>query len=260
MSFMAEYYFVNAALPPLEIGKPPELSFQELRVILNENLSEEDLKKVSYLLRPIDLANIRAFWMGLPMDAKGNFTPKELEEALLVPDRLPEYLANFLQQYDTVEQRLRFFPSLYASLYRETSKFKGFLLQYYTFERELRLVLTGLRAKQTGRDLVRELQFEDPTDPIVADLLAQKDSPDYTPPLEYEGLKALFEVHSQNPKQLLRAILEYRFAKYEELEENQHFTLDRILSYIARLLIVESWEGLKAEQGRALMEDLSKYG
>jgi hypothetical protein len=258
---MTYYYYVNAALPPLALGTPPELSFKELRVILSENLTPEDLKQVAYLLRPIDLANIRAFWMGLPMDDRGNYSPKELEEALLVPDHLPEYLVDFLERYDSVETRLRNFPSLYASLYRETQvKLKGFLLQYYIFERDLRLVLTGLRAKRAGRDLVRELQFEEPTDSLVADLLAQKDSPEYNPPVEYEGVKALFIKHAENPKELNRALLEVRFAKYEELEENQYFSLDRILSYIARLLIVESHEALKPELGRALMDDLSKYG
>ena len=110
------------------------------------------------------------------------------------------------------------------------------------------------------RDVVRELQFEDPTDTIVTDILAQKDSPDYTPPQEYEDSKELFVRHADNPKALQRAVLEYRFAKYEELTENQFFSLDRILSYLARLMIVESWDSLDAEKGKALIEDLSKYG
>ncbi len=258
---MSEYYFVNAALPPLELGVKPELSFHELREILVENLTPEDLKQVNYLLRPVDLANIRAFWMGIPLDDKGNFTPKELEENLLVRDGLPEYLVDFLERYESVDDRLRFFPSLYASLYRDTQpKLKGFLLKYYQFERELRLILTALRAKKTGRDVVRELQFEDPTDPLVAEILAQKDAADYTPPQEYEDLKGLFERHYHNPKELHRALLEYRFARYEEWTENEFFSLDRILSYVARLMIVESWEGLNLERGRALIEDLSKYG
>lgn len=257
---MSNYYFVNAALPPLSLGTPPEITFQELRTILRENLSADDLKQVAYLLRPIDLANIRALWMGMPLDERGNFSPKELEEALLVPDGLPQYLSDFLDQYESIHDRLRFFPALYAALYRETSGRSGFLVKAFAFERDVRLVLTALRAKKTGRDVARELQFEDPTDTLVADILAQKDSPDYTPPAEYEGLKALFEKHSENPKELFQALLEYRFSKYEELEENEHFTLDRILSYLARLLIVESWEELRSEKGRDLMEDLSKYG
>ena len=258
---MGEYYFVNAALPPLSFGQKPELSFHELKEMLHENLSASDLKKVGYLLRPIDLANIRAFWMGIPMDVKGNYTPKELEEVLLVKDPLPEYLIDFLDRYDTTEQRLHYFSSLYVSLYRDTQeKLDGFLFQYYMFEREVRLVLAALRAKKMKRDVVRELQFEDPTDTIVTDILAQKDSPDYTPPQEYEDLKELFVRHADNPKALQRAVLEYRFAKYEELTENQFFSLDRILSYLARLMIVESWDSLDAEKGKALIEDLSKYG
>ncbi|MBI4142664.1 thioredoxin domain-containing protein, partial [Candidatus Uhrbacteria bacterium] len=39
-------------------------------------------------------------------------------------------------------------------------------------------VLTALRAKQSGRDLAVELQFEDPKDPFVLQILSQKDSPE----------------------------------------------------------------------------------
>lgn len=241
MYSMANYYFLIAALPPLTFGERPEISFKEFRDLLILNLTPKDLEQVGRLLRPIDLYNIRALWLGAPLDARGTLDAKHLEEALLVRDELPLYLVEFLERYESIPDRLRFFSSLYASLFREQQpKLKGFLLKYYQFERELRFILLALRVKKKGGDLVRELQFEDPTDPFVADLLAQKDSPDYTPPREYEDLKALFMDNSHEPQKLDQAILEYRFNKISEMEENQDFGIDRILAYAARLIIVES--------------------
>lgn len=255
-----QYYFVASALPPLSIGAKPELSFQELRELLNLNLTESDLKQVTDLLRLIDLSNIRSFWLGQPLDDRGNVSPKRLEEVILIRE-LPSYILDFLDRYETTEERLRYFSSLYASLFQEMqAKTTGFLQKYYTFEREVRLILTALRAKKTRRDIVRELQFEDPTDPLVMDILSQKDAPDYTPPQEYEALKTLFLKSLSDPKALFRALLEYRFAKIEEMEENEPFSINHLLGYIARLLIVESWAGLNQEQGVAIIEDLSRYG
>jgi hypothetical protein len=254
---MANYYFLVTAFPPLTLGLNLELTFKELNDLLVLNLTPRDMEKVDQLLWPIDLYNIRAFWLKMPLDDRGRLKAKELEEELLVQEALPDYVIDFLDRYESTEDRLRYFPSLYAALYRDLQpQLSGFLRKYYEFERELRLVLTGLRAKRSGKDLVRELQFEDPTDPLVAEILAQKDSNDFIPPREYEDLKTLFVENSSDPNELNRAILEYRFRKIEEMEEAQDFGIDRVLAYIAKFLLAESLAELDREKG---MEQLSQY-
>lgn len=66
--------------------------------------------------------------------------------------------------------------------------------------------------------------------------------------------------NSSDPRKLERAMLQYRFDKIEEMEEAQDFGIDRVLAYIARLLIVESWFNLDKEQGMIALENLSQYG
>lgn len=254
---MANYYFLIAAFPPLTLGASLELSYKGLFDLLVLNLTRKDMGKLEELLRPIDLYNIRAFWLGAPLDDRGRLKAKEMEEELLVQEGLPSYIIDYLERYESTEDRLRYFSSLYASLYRELQpKLKGFLLKYYQFERELRLVLTALRAKKAGRDMIRELQFEDPTDSLIVEILAQKEASDYTPPREYEDLKTLFVDNSSDPLRLNRAILEYRFNKIEEMEEAQDFGIDRVLAYVARFMLAESLTELDKEKG---MEQLSQY-
>lgn len=255
---MARYYFAVTALPPLTFGVAPEITFKEVLDLASLNLTKGDQEQFLRLLEPVNLYNIKALWLRLPLDDKGTFTAKELEEALLIRDLLPSYLIEFLEEYESVENRLKYFSSLYASMYRQ--EFKGFLGKYFRFEREIRLVLAALRSKKTGRDIVRELQFEDPLDPFVAQILAQKDMPDYVPPLEYEGLKILFEDNHADPKKLSSAILKYRFEKIGEWEENEQFTLDRFIAYAARLLILESFLHVDQEKANIAVEELSKYG
>jgi hypothetical protein len=256
-----DYYFVLSALPPLSLDKPAEITFHELKEMLELNLTFADLKKVESLLRPIDLSNIRAFWLGVPLDERGNLNEVDLEEALLIQDPLPDYLIDYLERYESVEDRLKHFTSLYVSFYaHEKPGLTGLGLELHRLEREIRLHLTALRAKETGRDLVRELQFEDPSDPIVAEILAQKDSPTYTPPKGFEDLKTLFLENSFDPNALNRAILEYRFKRIEDLEEPSDFGIDRILSYVARLILVESLRGNDPDQGKTEVKKLSQYG
>ena len=258
---MTQYYFLISAFPPLTLGTKPELAFRELKQLLGLNLSPRDLQKVQLLLRPIDLYNMRALWLGLPLDDRGNFDAKDLEEALLVRDSLPLFIVDYLDRYESIPERLRNFSSLYVSLYREgRPELKGFLLKYYQMEREIRLVLTALRAKRGKRDLVRELQFEDPYDPFVAEILAQKDAPDFTPPQEYEDLKTIFMGNISEPQRLHRTIVEYRFEKIEEMEEPHDLGIDRVLAYIARLILLESLNEQDREKGITALEQLSQYG
>lgn len=256
---MANYYFVISSLPALSLDVKPEISFREFKDLLLLNLTAKDLLVVERLLRPIDFYNLRALWLNEPLSDKGNFNAKDLEEELLVQGVLPTYLIDYLGRYESTSDRLRYFASLYASLYREIPLLKGFLRKYYQMERDIRLVLTALRAKQVGRDITKELQFEDPTDPLVADILAQKEAPIYTPPQEYEDLKTLFMDNRSDPQKLQKAILQYRFDRIEEMEENQDFSIDRVLAYMARLMIVESWFELDRAQGKTILENLSQY-
>jgi hypothetical protein len=121
----------------------------------------------------------------------------------------------------------------------------------------MRLVLTALRAKRYERDLVRELQFEDPTDPLVVSILAQKDSPEYTPPLEWAQL---LNILHHNPKMQQKAFLEFELQQIEEMEGEEPFSMDHLLGYMARLTLVESWHTTNRELGLSLIEELSKYG
>ena len=256
-----QYYFLLLSLPPLSLKARPEIFFKDIMEMVDLNVtSSDDREKIRLLLRPVDLYNIRALWLGLPLDDKGNFSAKELEELLLVRDeRLPGYLLDFLDRYEDVADRLNYFSFLFSSLYSsEQADLKGFLHRYYQFEREERLILSALRAKKSGRNIMRELQFEDPSDPLVSFVLAQKDSPDFTPPREYEDLKVLFVENSSHPEKLHRAILEYRFEKIEEMKEVTSFSIDQVLAYIAQFLIVDGWFRMDREKGKIVVNELSR--
>ncbi len=256
-----QYYFLLSALPPLSLKAMPEITFKELKDLLLLNLSPSDFEKLRTLLRPIDLYNIRALWLGQPLDERGNLAAKELEDSLLIQEGLPPYLLDFLDRYEATQERLKAFPSLFSSFFRESEEsLHGFLQKYYQFERERILILTALRAKAAGRNLVRELQFEDPYDPFIREILAQKDSSDFIPPKEFEDLKILFVEKAHDPEKLNRAILEYRLKKIEEMEDEESpFSIDQVLGYVARFLIVDSWFQRDREQGRLEVEKLSEY-
>jgi Protein of unknown function (DUF2764) len=252
---MRNYYFVVPSLPPLSMRDRPQISFVELCARLEISLSKGDLEKTKILRRFVDIGNIRSLLMEEAVDPRGNLSEKDLDEALLVRSGLPDYVFEFLGQFEKVVDKIKHFPGLLALFFnKEISRNKGFLRAYFTFERESRLVLVGLRAKQLGRDVARELQFEDPTDFLVAQILAQKDADRYDPPAHYADLKELIASCYNDPWLENRAFAEYRFKKIGEMAEGKGFSIDQILCYMAQLMMIESILELDEEKGTMILD------
>ena len=252
---MANYYFLAASLPPLVLGEAPEISLNELISLIAINMKGEDLEKTVVLRRWIDLNNIRSLYLENPIDDRGNLTEKELDQALLLEDGFPEYVFDFLNQFETVEQKTRFFPGVLAAYFREEQlKQKGFLKKYLVFEKGWRLVLMAIKVKELGRDVAEELQFEDLRDSLVLDILAQKDASFYEPPVEFISLSQAYLACGKDPWEQFKALMEWRFNQIEELVEKPLFSIDWILAYMARLLIVEEMNGLKSIESELILE------
>lgn len=252
---MHNYYFVAPSLPVLTLGETPDMSFKEILYRLKMNLSKQDLHKVEVLRRKIDLENIRSLYLEEPLDDRGNLTEKELDEALLVEADLPEYVFRFLDQFEEPKEKAAHFFGLLSRYYAEESEAQeGFLKDLLTLQREMRLVLAALRAKKLRRDLIAELQFEDFTDPIVAQILAQKDMDDYEPPLAYQDLKENLKACGNDPWEQYKTVIGYEFLKIEEMAGYPFFSLDWILGYMARLLLVERWNELDPERGGEIVD------
>lgn len=176
------YYFLASRLPPLAIGEVPEITWEEFLFLLDANLTPSDRYWVNLLRFYFDLENIRHFWLEEELDPLGRLNALELEEALLTGEGFPEYVYTYLEQYPEQEDRLKNFSWLIASFYRENLRnAPQFLLDYMKMERSLRLVLVAFRAKRMGRDLATELQFEDPEEDLIAQLMAQKDAKEFDP-------------------------------------------------------------------------------
>lgn len=256
---MANYYFLGTLLPELHIGEAPEIDFNELDQLFKENLSVLDYAKTRTIRNLYDISNLRAYWKGDPLDQNGNFSESQLEEALVTRSMLPQFVFDFMDKYESNEERLHHYPELLAVFFRNAIKnASGFFKSYLSLERELRLVLVAFRAKKVGRDIYQELQYEDPEEEFIAQILAQKDSPSYEPPEKYEEIKTLFERYEDDPIELQKALLEYRFSKIEEKLGIQLFSMDRVLAYMIELIMVEKWQQMDKQKGLKIVESMLK--
>ena len=73
-------------------------------------------------------------------------------------------------------------------------------------------------------------------------------------PEEYKELKELIASCYGDPWLENRVFAEYRFKKIDEMSEDKLFTIDQVLAYMAKLLIIEYLLELDEERGKLILD------
>jgi hypothetical protein len=254
---MNYYYFVGSSLPVLKIETSPEITFDDLLSLIQTNFEEKDLEKVNKLRRFIDIKNLKKYWLKQPIDMRGNLKEKEIEEQVLIHDFFSGFVFDFIEKYENIQDRIKYFSSLLAHFFqREIEENQDFLSQYFSFERNVRLILLALRSKKYNRDISKELQFEDFKDPLVANILSQKDMDRFDPPSGYEELANIYLEHEMDPIKLSMELIKYKLRTISEMVFLKPFTVDYILGYMVRLMLVEDWQIANEQKARQIVDSL----
>lgn len=257
---MAHYYFVGTLLPTLSFEAKPEMTFSELDQLLRDNLTPKDYQKTRIIRGFFDVLNLRALWLGESFDLRGEMTEAEVEEALAARLGLPDYVYLYVDTYHSIEERIAHFPLLFARFFQKAIETKDtFLREYFTFERELRLVVTALRARELGRDLSKEFLYEDPEDELIQDLLAQKEGLSLELPEKLQELNAIFEQNKNDPLALQGAIDLYRVEMVErQVSMSDLFSIKRILAYLIEFILIENWFTIDKAKGISIIDSIKE--
>lgn len=228
-------------------------------ILYRDNLGSADLEKVKAIQSYIDLINIQKLLKKEEIDHRGNLNEKELDEAFVNQEGLPRYLFEFLEEHQEVSEQLRHYSKILITYFKVMEKkYQGFLKGYFRFEREWRVLLARYRAKKLGMDPMTQLQHEDFHDPLVAEVLAQKDSPYFEFPFEYVELGEKLKDSTGKPDEEYRVMAEFRFHRIGEEIQDHPFSVDNLLGYLVQLMIVEDVFALDEKRGNANLNEMVK--
>jgi hypothetical protein len=253
------YFFVATLLPELKIGSKPDITFYDLVRLYKDNLTLKDLEKIKVLRGYYDVFNIRFLLLGEPLDPYGNLNKVELEESIISGIGLPPYVYAYLNKYPTTQERLDHFLELIHNFFDvEREKADGVLGKILQMEHDFRIINAAFRAKKLNKDIVKELQYENPDDDLIAQILAQKDSKTFEPPFEYEDMKAIYLDHQENARELYEASLLYRFEAANTFVCMDFFSIERLLVYMYQLILAEMWQAQDRDKGIELIDNTVK--
>lgn len=269
MIFKRHYYYLVAGFADLvfDSGKGyPDLAefVEELKI----NLHSSDFKIVSLLFLPYDNDNLIAFLEGKTdkWNPLGKYSASEFEEERKVlqsivseKDGIPPYMAAVMNQRTGEEQtidRISTWKKLTEG-YLEMALKSGskFLRKWVSFDRDIRNIFALINAKELHLNATRYIAGKDQ---FAEELIAVFNSgKDFVVPQEPEYAPAIFRIATESD--FLERERKIDLERWNFVDTNtffEYFTLDLILGYLIKYMIVLRWKQLEPETGKIMLQKL----
>ena len=238
----------------------------KMRDEIREELVGNDKMLLDLLYTFYDIENIINIRNGRSsFNHLGNFTQEELTEELANPQELPQFLADIITAYknkgregadvdDDIDTSVPFETSLWASYYRQCAASDNvFIRQWYCFDNQLRNICTAYTAREQGRPVAEELIGNDD----VTYALSRSSAADFGLKNEVGFIDTLLSILSTKDiieKEHRLDLLKWDYS--EELTTFEYFTINKVLSYLTKINIIQRWASLNKEIGREMFDRL----
>lgn len=266
--FKRHYYYLVAGLADLIFDNKAGLSIGEFREELRLNLQPDDFSLVSLLFLPHDNKNLFSFLTGKEgeWDEGGTYTfadfeeqKRVLESILKETDVLPDYMVDIMTGFygseegiDEAQLRKKLSEGYINMVLGSGNRF---LEQWIRYDTDINNIYTFLNAKKLGLDVEKHLIGDDSLAAELRELY--RSGKDFVIPFEPDYAQTIFRIATENEfhEAEKKTDLE-RWSYLDSLTFFEYFTIDQVLGYLVRFLIVKRWERLDPETGKRMLKML----
>lgn len=222
-----KYYRLMTSVPPVkgDLKSTSTPSLSKISQLIFTEVEGSDKELVSSILWFVDTANAEAVLLDKDhFRESGTISKEEFENKL----DLPPFLDNiFRMEQGVVQQEIllkKLWESYFNALIEISRKHNSKFLQGYTeMEIGLRNAIAAVRAKELG---VEEGKIQ---------IFNGKNSFQY-------GSLVLRASEAKDPQERELVIDKARLAYYLELEGIDPFSIDAVLAYLAKAMVIDSWK------------------
>lgn len=255
------YYCLIAGLPDLiaDDNKVPFLitDFKEELLLY---LSKRDLALVNlFFLSEDNKTLLSLIEKNEPKESTiANFSTSFIEDQLKEPITLPSYMIEFINNHSEEKNlhNLSDENELTWLFYDFLLKSKNqFVRDWFTFEMNLRNLTTALNCRKYDRDIQKEIIGSND----FAMALRTSKLKDFGLSGDFpvvEKVMSFFENAGLVDKEKQLDLLRWDYL--DEKITFEYFSIDRILSYLIKLLLVDRWSKLDTESGKEVFNSLIK--
>ena len=261
------YYCLVAGLPDLVADdKKLALSSVQFREMLSEDLHPADYLLAQLFFLPYDHKNLLniLFSKNAEWDERGNFSREILgqftdRKAFELSDTsaFPPYMINFLNQFYGDEGVLNYFEAdmlLIASYYEHLSSSKNKLAREIAQnDRTIGNIMNALNGRKYELSFEENLVGSD----TITEALVKSRARDFglsSEVHEIEELIQIFETENLLDREFKLDL--YRWNNLDEMTFFNYFSIEKILAFLLKLLIVERWYHLDKEKGQLMFNKI----
>ena len=257
---MANYYCQVAGLPDVAFdGSKAAFTVERFRDELYPSLSARDAKCVDLLFLSVDnenVLNILKYGEEAKIGQVGCYTKEELVEIIAsakdgdAPRKdVPSYLYRFFDYYIANESNENIIWNDVLSAYYydyAVNSSNSFVAQWFAFNRNVNNILVAFTARKYRMNIADVVIGDDE----VADMLRTSAARDF----ELSGALDYFDAVqrlSENGKLQEREhqLDELRWRWLDDNSVFNYFTVERLFVFLQKLIIVERWAALDADEG-----------
>lgn len=257
---MANYYCQVAGLPDVAFdGSKAAFTVERFRDELYPSLSARDAKCVDLLFLSVDnenVLNILKYGEEAKIGQVGCYTKEELVEIIAsakdgdVPRKdVPSYLYRFFDYYIANESNENIIWNDVLSAYYydyAVNSSNSFVAQWFAFNRNVNNILVAFTARKYRMNIADVVIGDDE----VANMLRTSAARDF----ELSGALDYFDAVqrlSENGKLQEREhqLDELRWRWLDDNSVFNYFTVERLFVFLQKLIIVERWAALDADEG-----------
>jgi len=268
--FQNVYYYLVASLPELAFDQTKlPMSLEQFRDYLYTNLVADDKPLISYLTLTADNENLLNLLQKKekPFHTLGNFSKDYLEEVIKtkekepdhdIPLTLEDYIRKFIVHY---KNNIPVYPELswknqLARLYHDfvmKNTRNEFLISWLKFDRSLRNILAAFNVRKHNFSMEEEIVGDDE----VADALMSVKAKDFGLSQDYDFVNTLMNAYdNHNLYERERQIDLLKWRTLEQMTTFNYFSVEVLLAYFIKLMILNRWIQLTEEQGRKVFEQI----
>ena len=247
------YYYLVAGLPDL-LPKDGAKGF-DYDVIKDEILHEldgEDAALLQWLNFSYDNANaLSLLAKSEDFDNRGFFSKEELAQELSLPENLPVYLREFLEEIaelaDDVDHTILLNQKYYSALVEQHE----WLAQWALFQVTLQNVVAATSARRLDVPVEDSLVLLSDID----EQFAKSSAEDFGLSSQLPWLDRVVSAFGDNQK-LEETLDSLLWEKADELAEQHYFTVEAVLTFMIKLNSIERWVRLDSELGAQKLDEL----
>lgn len=264
-----QYHYLIAGLPDLSIeNQKAWISIPDFREMLREELHEDDFPQVELVFLKEDNINLLEFMeTGEVKDpSPGNYTEEDFREqsellSAILPedDAFPAYMRDVLKLFRAEEKefdRVKF-SHLLADQYYDHLMEKGshFLREFSHFEYDLENLRAFMEAEKykldKGRFIAGSSQHADHLRASIKGALGKDPEFEF-----FDEIVDNFTSDSMVEKEMNMDKLKWQVI--DDMIFFEEFTIDWVLGYLKKMMIIERWSKLKHEEGEKKLRNIIK--